>query len=509
MGSRIVKRIVKKWASPILLLVAYLTTAATAHAQTPTIQHAFLVQNSGWMEPFYVDPQSQLKPLVAAVAQAVAAPNDPVSTLAFNQSAGQNVSPRLLRQDRGAQGIQQALQTLQVARKGDGTPKAAMADTDFKEAVLGTITGPFQQAPGILWIFTNNKNSPNNDAQTRERNRDFYSLLHTEPSITKTLAFPLRMPVKGKLYEAHGLMVYALAYGTPAAQALDRIMAQGRLSQVLTKPPARLKPIDQEAVRIVPQTIKDVPNMKASLASDQRTVVLDVAPANYIPQVTLQASLQNMFFPYAIESAHVSGKLLAPTGSADLNVQPAQVSQLQPGASSPVEVSIKLPLAQVPSAWSAQALSAMGKQVLMPMSVELQLEGQKLALSEGFRSDMEALFPGDPISEVFTPPSSVKASQVQVPLLLRVQYPLAPVIALVSGILLLLGGLLTLGLLSSRSKRFDFMVDGNARSITLKPFSSLTLRNAEGQEVGEVRRSLGTPKVIRVQEGHTLSPRLR
>ena len=97
----------------------------------------------------------------------------------------------------------------------------------------------------MLWIFTNNKNSPNNDAQTRERNRDFYNLLHKEPSISKTLAFPLHMPVKGQLFEAQGLMVYALAYGEPAAKALDAIMAQGRLSKVLTKPPARLKPVDQ------------------------------------------------------------------------------------------------------------------------------------------------------------------------------------------------------------------------------------------------------------------------
>ena len=501
--------IVKIWSISALLAAIGLAMPAVAGAQTVPMQHAFLVQNSGWMEPFYIDTQSQLKPLVAAVAHAVAQPQDTVSILAFNQSAGQNVSPKLLSQSRGAQDVAQALQPLQVARKGDGSARAAMADTDFKEAVVGTITGPFQQAPGILWIFTNNKNSPNNDAQTRERNRDFYSLLHTEPSITKTLAFPLRMPVQGKLYQAHGLMVYALAYGEPAAQALERIMAKGRLSQVLTKPPARLKPIDQEAVRIVPQAVKDAPHIKASLGSDQRTVVLDVEPASYVPQVTLQASLQNLFFPYAIEQAAVSGHLHAPTGTSALAVVPPQVSHLQPGATSPVEVSFQLPMAQVPSAWSMQALSAMGKQVLMPMSVELQLQGQNLSLSETFRSDMEALFPGDPISEVFTPPTTVNASKVQVPLLLRVQYPLAPVIALIGAGLLLLLGFVALGLIGSRSKRFDFVVDGNSRSIVLKPFSSQTLCNAEGQEIGEVRRGLGAPKVVRVNEGHTLVARPR
>jgi hypothetical protein len=66
--------------------------AVPAHA----IQQAFLVQNSGWMEPFYADPQSQFKPLIAAVANAAARPGDKVMVLAFSQSSGSNVSPQLL-----------------------------------------------------------------------------------------------------------------------------------------------------------------------------------------------------------------------------------------------------------------------------------------------------------------------------------------------------------------------------------------------------------------------------
>ena len=49
----------------LTFLLAYLPTGMAA-----TMQHAFLVQNSGWMEPFYTDEQSQLKALVGAVAQA-------------------------------------------------------------------------------------------------------------------------------------------------------------------------------------------------------------------------------------------------------------------------------------------------------------------------------------------------------------------------------------------------------------------------------------------------------
>lgn len=479
-------------------------SSALAQGSPQTMQHAFLVQNSGWMEPFYADPQSQLKPLVAAVAQAVAGPQDKVVTLAFSQTSGKNQSPKLLSQAQGAGKVAGDLAGLGVARKGDGGASAALADTDFKEAVLGTITGPFAQSPGILWIFTNNKNSPNNDAQTRERNRDFYNLLHTEPSISKTLAFPLRMPVKGKLFEAQGLMVYALAYGEPAAKALDQIMAQGRLSQVLTKPPARLKPVDADAVRIVPKAVKDAPFMQASLGADKRTVVLDVNAEKFTPKVSLQASLQNLFFPYVIESAQVAGSVQSPAGRNALTVVPAQVSNLLPSQELPVEVSFTLPIAQVPSAWSAQALSAMGKQVLIPMNVELGLSGQRLALSPEFQAEMQTLFPGDPISEVFIPPADIRTSRAQVPLLLRVQYPMAPVIAAVGGGLLLLAGFLALGFLGGRSKRFNVVVDDIQRAVVMKPFSKLVLKNQDGQEAGAISRGFSAPKVDRVVDGHSL-----
>lgn len=486
-----------------LLVVMAAAAAASLPTQAVAIQQAFLVQNSGWMEPFYTDAASQLKPLVAAVASAAAAPGDPVFTLAFSQSSGAHVSPTLLAEGRGAAAMVGPLASLGVARKGGAG--AALADTDFKEAISKTITGPFKSSPGILWIFTNNKNSPNNDAQTAARNRDFYRLLHLEPSITKTLVFPLKMPVQGRLYAARGLMVYALAYGQPAAQELDRIMAEGRLSRVLTQAPARLKPVDQDAVRIVPEQVRNAAHVRTSLGVDQRTLVLDVDAADLVPTVNLQASLQNLFYPYVIRSAKVDAALMADGQRTPVRVGPAAVQGLQPGARQPVEVSFMLPMAQVPSAWSAQALAAMGKQVLLPMTVEIDLSEQQLALSDDFAGVMRDLFPGDPISEVFTPPESVRASQARVPLLVRIQYPLAPVLLLMGALLAMVAGLAVLGLMSGRSKRFELMVDGVRRQVVLKPFAALVIKDGEGATVGEVRRGLGKPRVVSTAEGRNLS----
>ncbi|WP_300759884.1 hypothetical protein [Janthinobacterium sp.] len=464
------------------------------------IQQAFLVQNSGWMEPFYTDPQSQLKALVGAVAQAASTPDDPLFLLAFSQSNGGNVSPLLLGQGRGASAIAGQLAPLGLAHKGSGN---TLADTDFQEAVTKTITGPFRSASGIVWIFTNNKNSPNNDSQTAERNRDFYRLLHLEPSITKTLVYALRMPVQGKLYSAKGLMVYALAYGQPAAEALNRIQAEGRLSQVLTRAPARLKPVDQDAVRIVPQSVQNSANVHASLGRDGRTIVLDVDAEKLVPKVVLQASLQNMFFPYVIEHATVQATLAGQ--AAPLQVSPGEISGLLPGASQQVEVRFDLPMAQIPSPWSTQALAAMGKQVLLPMTATVGLAGQKLALSPEFSQQLQDLFPGDPISEVFTPPDSVRASQATVPLLVRIQYPLLPVLLITGAILLLLLAFVLFGLLSTSSKRYRIVVNGLPRQVLLKPYKSLVIKDDGGREIGAIRRGLGKPVIVRVADGQTLA----
>ena len=485
----------------IALMAVALAAGISGPVDSAGIQQAFLVQNSGWMEPFYVDPQSRLKPLVAAVAQAASGPSDTVFILAFSQSTSSNLSPVLLGQGQGAAVVQSQLAALTLARKGTGP---ALADTDFQEAILKTITGPFKSAPGILWIFTNNKNSPNNDLQTAARNRDFYRLLHLEPSITKTLVFPLRMPVQGKLYAAKGMMVYALAYGPSAAEALDSILAQGRLTKVLTTPPARLKPVDQDPVKIIPEGVKNSGNIKVSLGADHHTVVLDVDAANLVPTVVLQASLQNMFVPYVIESAKISASLNEGGKRTQLHVTPDMIQQLQPGTSQSVQVQFALPMARIPSPWSAQAIAAMGKQVLLPITADIDLNEQRLVLAPDFSNQMRELFPGDPISAVFSPPESIRASHVRIPFLVRIQYPLLPVMIIIAIVILLVCGLALLGLLLVRRKHFALVVDGVNRQILLKPFTRMAIKDTEGETIGEIKRGLGAAKVVRIAGGHTL-----
>ena len=106
------------------------------------MQHAFLVQNSGWMEPFYIDPASQFKPLASAVIRLVAAPEDQVFISAFNQTSGDNKSPVLLSQGTGSGDPDKVLGKLAIAVK---SKSGALADTDFQEAVAKVITDQFRE----------------------------------------------------------------------------------------------------------------------------------------------------------------------------------------------------------------------------------------------------------------------------------------------------------------------------------------------------------------------------
>lgn len=484
------------------LLLALAAWLLAGPALAAPMQQAFLVQNSGWMEPFYTDPASPLKPLVAAVIKSVVQPQDNLYVSAFNQSTGDNRSPLLLARGAGNLDPNAALSRLAVALKNK---RGALADTDFREAIEAVIKSQFNAKPGIIWIFTNNKNSPNNDPQTAERNRDFYRLLHLEPSITRTLAFPLRMPVQGKVYKASGLMVYALAYGQSASVHLNQLVESGRIGKVFTHPPARLKPLDRESVRLLPASAKVGEDLHFTPGADGKTLVVDIAASKVVPELQIDADFKNLLYPYQISSATPVAALVGSWGRAAVAISPQSLASLAPGESSTVSVRLPLPMAQVPSPWSPKALKAMGKQVTIAAVLEVELQQQKLAISDAFTASLGELFPGDPLSEVFQPPPSVDSSVAQVPLLIRIQYPMLPVIAAALGALLLLAAALTTGWLAGRTVRYPLIVDGASRNVAVKAFRSADVLGSDGAVVGRVRRGLGKPQVVSVSPDHSIS----
>jgi hypothetical protein len=452
------------------------------------------------MEPFYTDPHSTFKQLVEAIISAVADPAETVTVAVFNQTVPGNESPRVVFTGARGPGLAMALESTKVAQK----PSGALADTDFQEAVTKTVIGPLKSKPGIIWIFTNNKNSPGNSPETAKRNREFYALLHDEPSIVRSVAFPLAMPVAGKTYTANGLMVYGLAYGRAAETRLIGLVS-GPVRKILTEPPARLKPLDQESVRFIPGHVRNAPSHSISLAKDGHTVILDVDVSNRQPIVEFTASVENSFYPYVITRAGVIARFIGRGWATDLQVKPQSLSDVQPGAAREVTVSLEIPLAEIPSLWSPSALSSMGKTFSLPGAIELSLGDQNLQVAETFRLRLAQIFPGDPISDIFTPSTQTRASIVQIPILLRITYPVYPLLvvgfaalaiaAIPFGLVFILGG----------AKHFDVLVDGQSHRMLVKAFKSTSVRSQTGDVIGTLRRRIGTPSVSDVAQGHNIT----
>lgn len=485
---------------PVLRHLLAALAALLCSLPATAMQQAFLVQNSGWMEPFYADRESLLKPLVEAVVRTVAAPDDAVVISAFSQNSALSPSPQPLYRGKGPGSPANVLAPLELARKS----ASALADTDFREAVVSTIERQFSGKSGIVWIFTNNRNSPNNNPQTAERNREFYRLVHAEPAITRVLAFPLRMPVRGRHYQATGLMVYAMAYGQEAAVHLEKLLASGQIGRVFTEPPARLKPLDQDAVTIRPASVENSANITASVAPDGRTLVFDVEVSSLLPRISLQADFINRFHPYDIRAARVEATLRTHGQQLPVAVSPAQIRNLGPGAPAAVRLEIPVPPALVPSPWSAEAFRAMGKSVQLAARLDITLADQTLAPSEAFRAAMRRDFPSDPLPEMFVPPASIKHSQDQIPIVIRIHYPLTPVLLTLGAGFALLALLGALAWFVRGKPSFAVIVDGTRRRLPVRAFSEAPVYTAEGLLAGRIRRRLGKPTVAHTESGHTL-----
>lgn len=456
------------------------------------IQQAFLIQNSGWMEPFYQDSKSQFKPLVNAVIQTASNSTDNIVVSVFNQSNSLSNSPSIIYKGVNKHDLMTILDPQKIAWKSD----KAYADTDFKEAVTATITGPFSKKSGVIWIFTNNKNSPGNDTATAERNKDFYALIHNDPAINKVVAFPLKMPVTGQHFNASGLMIYALAYGSAAEIELNKLIESGKMGKVLTQQPALLKPLNKEPVQLIPTGIKNSSTIHALTSPDKKTLIFDLEPKDVIPEITLTADLKNNFYPYNIAATKIDASMILANGlEAPIQISQKQI-KLMTDQNNSLEFNLPIPAHLIVSPWSLEVFKAMGKKVIIPATINVTLYEQKLSLSDEFKLNFEQLFPGDPLSEIFIAPQAIKSSNAVIPVQFRLQYPLWPILLVIAGIILTLIALLVVIALGGKRKKYDIWVDGVKKgTVQLKPFSKQIIYNDSRQEIAVLKRYLSTAKL--------------
>lgn len=509
---------------PSALALACALGAPVAALAAP-VSHVFLVQNSGWMEPFYTDPASQYKALVTEVVLAAVQPGDALVLAAFNQSLPGAPSPKALlaakvddKPQRAA--VAAALAPLAAARKPGSS---ALADTDLGEAVSTSITSALGGKPGLIWLFTNNKNSPNNDQATAQRNREFYELIHHGGSIKKALAFPLHMPVHGR-YSANGMMIYVFAIQDEGKRELDALLRSGRLQKVITEPPARLKPLDQDTVRLLPVKVENVPGVAFSTQPngtlradiDAAAAASGAAPsagdpaaaastaahaAGGPPAARIQWRLENTIYPYTITSARLAARSVLAGAEKPIALGADSVQGLAPGKSLPLASSMQLPVANLPGKWSLEAVQAAGSAAVLPGAIEVQLSEQKLELSQAFRERMAALFPGDPLPDIFTPPSQVQGSRAVLPLEVRMQFGLAPLLALLGGVAALLLGAAALAVAAARPRKVQVTVEGELRTLHVKAGNSQPLFDKAGNKVAVLNTTLFGSTLTDLREG--------
>jgi hypothetical protein len=466
------------------------------------IPHVVLVQNSGWMEPFYVDPKSAFKPLVTELVSSVVQPGDALVLAAFNQSLPGAPSPRgLLSEQVDAKTVhahvQAALGGLEMARKPGG---AALADTDLGEAVDAALNQVLGGKPGLVWLVTNNRNSPNNDQATSARNREFYALIHRGAAIDKALAFPLRMPVRGAHYSANGLMVYVFAAGREGTRALDALLAAGRVQRVITEPPARLKPLDRDTVRLVPRRVEGAPGVSLAMDAGGR-LRADVEPGAKTPSTRIQWQLENTIYPYTIAEATLSARSMLAGENRGIALARTDVKQLAPGKVEPLASSMQLPVASLPGKWSMEAIKSAGSAYVLPGRIELHLAGQRLVLSQAFRERMAALFPGDPLPEIFTPPAEIQASTATLPIEVRVHYGSGPLLGLIGGVLALLAAGAGAAYAVGRPRRVQLTVEDELRTVHTRTGATQPIYDKAGQQVARLKTTLFGHRLIDLREG--------
>jgi hypothetical protein len=177
------------------------------------------------------------------------------------------------------------------------------------------------------------------------------------------------------------------------------------------------------------------------------------------------------------------------------------VRALAPGKSAPLSSNMELPVKQLPGKWSLAAVGSAGSAYILPGKIALQLTDQKLELSQDFRERMAALFPGDPLPDIFTPPAQIDSSAALLPLEVRVHYGVAPLVALIAGSLALLGALAATALAFARPRKTFITVEDELRTMHARAGTTQPIFDKAGNKVAQLKTTLFGHQLIDLREG--------
>lgn len=474
---------------------------AMSDVQAGTVRQVYLIQNSGWMEPYYLDPKSQFLALAESLIGATQLENVEITVASFNQDGqlpGQRSPNVLFSGPYAPEAVARQLAGLTVPRRPDGR----YADADFLGALEGTITGLLQQQEGVIWMLSNNKNSPGNSQEVASNTRGFYDLLRNSSFVTRMIAFPLRMPVAGPNFSEKGFIVYGIAYGQTAARALDVIAGPGTpLRALFADPPIFLKPTDPQTLelRMQPQEVAE----GASIALQNGIVVVDGLDAATASTVSFIGTLVNVAYPKKIQRARVSVSWEGQDphlGAAQSD--PPVVENIPAGAQSPpLRFTLFVPAQPRPPGLAGLAAT----QTVVDGLLRITLDDLSFDLDDGFVAKASAVFGGEMMGEgqrrfveaqlpaIFFDFRQERQRVTTIPIRMILHYPVWPLYGAMALGLLAVGCAGAVPFVLLRPRTYTVNLGTESQRIRLRPAQQMELRGADGRRHLVRGRLFGPP----------------
>lgn len=488
-----------------LIAVVWLLLGLGPLAAAEPLPTLVLIQNSGWMEPFYTDPRSTFRQTMKALVAGAAPDGGPIIVASFNQNGQVPGRPSPEERFRGPfdpAAVAAAIDGIDLPKK----PNGAFTDSDFAEALRSGIALLPGDRGGILFLVTNNQNAPGNTPDWAARTRAFFRLLETSDGIARVYAMPVRGAASGEVFgRREGYIVYALAYGNQAAEALDARIGSEALTRLFGGPAVRLKPLDRETVRfeVTASSCPLIPGPWIKVA----------VRGGRAQDCVLEGRLRNRLYPQTIESARVAVELRTePTQpgleAARILIDPATVSNVPAGGlSQPVTVTLKVP-ALLRDGLFDRETRASGV-------LSIALADIRYGWDQAFLQRLSAVPLGDEIGataagslvdrqlpEIFLDATRRTESRSDLPLQVVASHSRWPLYLLIALALAALAGFMAWRQQQARAKPPEFVVDlgGESRKIAIRKGDRLVLVNSRGARF-EVIGQGGRPPLVRPSAG--------
>ncbi|EIZ84905.1 hypothetical protein WYO_2278 [Methylobacterium sp. GXF4] len=498
-----------------IFLMLVLALGGHARAEAP-VRQVFLVQDSGWMEPFLTAEGSQFRPLVEALVAATRVPGADMAVATFDQD-GQvpgRPSPRILYDGAyDAAKVRAAIASIDLPRKAGST---AYADADFNGALLGAIRTGLRGRDGVIWMVTNNKNSPGNSAEVERNTAAFYAALRDSAAISRIVAYPVRMPLKGRNFSEGGFVIYGIGYGAAGGRALESAVSAPALKALFSHPSVSLKPVLAGGLTLRFDRL-DTGGLQAGL--ENGVLIVSGADAAAGTALRLTAHLRNGLYPQRVAAARLAlswSEVGTEAGLAQAAVSPAEIADLAPQAESgPLSVVLTLP--PIPRPSGLAGLLSDGRTV--DGTLTLRLADLRLALDPAFLERVRPIFGsgllsgdqmGGPVGDaravegrlpgLFRDYRGVSEASVSLPVRIEAAFSPWPLIAAASAALALAAAAGLGALALARARVQTVMLGTVPKRVSLRPYRTQTLRAPDGSR-WQVRAGLwGPARATRLQE---------